>query len=100
MCQQMGFAPDIFHCHDWHTSLIPLYLKTMYAWDKLFSKTRTVLTIHNIGYQGVFDASIIDDLDLNGAENELHQDDLALGRVNFLKTGILHAHQLTTVSPT
>jgi starch synthase len=100
MCQHMAFAPDIFHCHDWHTSLIPLYLKTVYAWDKLFSATRSVLTIHNIGYQGVFDASILGDLGLNGAEHELHQDDLGRGRINFLKTGVLHAHQLTTVSPT
>ncbi len=100
MCQHMGFAPDIFHCHDWHTSLIPLYLKTAYAWDRLFSRTRSVLTIHNIGYQGVFDSGIIEDLYLNGAEGELHQDDLTLGRINFLKTGVLHAHQLTTVSPT
>ncbi len=100
MCQHMGFAPDIFHCHDWHTSLIPLYLKTTYAWDKLFSRTRSVLTIHNIGYQGIFDAGIIGDLDLKGGEGELHQDDLKLGRINFLKTGVLHAHQLTTVSPT
>lgn len=100
MCQRMAFAPDIFHCHDWHTSLIPLYLKTVYAWDRLFAGTRSVLTIHNIGYQGVFDAGIIDDLDLAGAENELHQDDLGSGRINFLKTGVLHADLLTTVSPT
>lgn len=99
MCQHMGFAPDIFHCHDWHTSLIPLYLKTRYAWDELFSKTKSVLTIHNIGYQGIFDAGIIGDLGIDWAENELHQGDLNLGRINFLKTGVLHAHQLTTVSP-
>jgi len=99
MCQHMGFAPDIFHCHDWHTSLIPLYLKTTYAWDELFSKTKSVLTIHNIGYQGIFDAGIIGDLGIDWAEHELHQGDLNLGRINFLKTGVLHAHQLTTVSP-
>ena len=51
MCQHMEFPPDIFHCHDWHTGLIPLYLKTLYAWDKLFANTRSVMTIHNIGYQ-------------------------------------------------
>ena len=51
MCQRMGFAPDVFHCHDWHTALIPLYLKTLYAWDLLFANTRSVLTIHNIAYQ-------------------------------------------------
>jgi starch synthase len=100
MCQHMGFAPDVFHCHDWHTGLIPLYLKSTYAWDRLFANTRSVLTIHNIGYQGVFNASILSDLGLDGAHHMLHQDDLGLGRINFLKTGVLHAHLLTTVSPT
>lgn len=99
MCQHMRFAPDIMHCHDWHTALIPLYLKTFYAWDNLFSNTRSVLTIHNIGYQGVFGAGIIADLDLGASVRELHQDDLGNGRINFLKTGVLHADLLTTVSP-
>ncbi|NND00967.1 MAG: glycogen/starch synthase, partial [Gammaproteobacteria bacterium] len=49
MCQRMGFAPDIFSCHDWHAALIPLYLKSIYAWDKLFANSKSVLTIHNIG---------------------------------------------------
>jgi starch synthase len=100
MCQRMGFAPDIFSCHDWHTALIPLYLKTVYAWDRLFATTRSTLTIHNIGYQGVFGAHILDDLGLNGSEGLLHQDDLAAGRINFMKTGLLYADLLTTVSPT
>ncbi len=100
MCQRMRFAPDIFHCHDWHTALIPLFLRTIYFWDKLFANTRSVLTIHNIGYQGVFDARIIDDLNLKGGELFLHQDDLFHGYINFLKTGLLFADLLTTVSPT
>jgi starch synthase len=100
MCQHMGFAADIFHCHDWHTALIPLYLKTRYAWDRLFANSRSVLTIHNIGYQGIFNSSILPDLGLDEQRDRLHQDDLAGGRVNFLKTGLLHADQLTTVSPT
>jgi starch synthase len=100
MCQRMGFAPDIFHCHDWQTSLIPLYLRTTYAWDRLFNNTRTVLTIHNIGYQGRFPAYILDDLQMTGAEHHLHQDDLKEGVINFLKTGVLYADLITTVSPT
>ena len=100
MCQHMRFAPDIFHCHDWHTALIPLYLRTIYSWDKLFAATRSVMTIHNIGYQGIFSADIIGDLNLGDDEHHLHQDDLAQGRVNFMKTGLLFAHLLTTVSPT
>jgi starch synthase len=100
MCQHMGFAPDIFHCHDWHTALIPLLLKTRYAWDRLFERTRTVLTIHNIGYQGIFNARIVAETGLGDFRERMHQEDLALGRVNFLKTGVLYADLLTTVSPT
>lgn len=100
MCQHMEFSPDIFHCHDWHTGLIPLYLKTVYAWDKLFANTKSVMTIHNIGYQGMFSSDILADLSLGNDEHMLHQDELKKGVVNFLKTGLLHADLLTTVSPT
>ncbi len=100
MCQYLRFAPDIFSCHDWHTSLIPLYLRSIYAWDGLFENTRSVLTIHNIGYQGVFGAGILGDLDLDDTVYQLHQEDLGRGRINFLKNGLLHADLITTVSPT
>jgi starch synthase len=53
-CQRTSFAPDIVHCNDWHTAFAPLLLKTAYAWDRLFAPVRSVITIHNIGYQGVF----------------------------------------------
>jgi starch synthase len=100
MCQHMGFAPDIFHCHDWHTAMAPLYLKTLYAWDKLFKNTRSVLTIHNIGYQGIFNADILPDTGLAGSAGKFHQEDMALGRISFLKTGVIYADLITTVSPT
>jgi starch synthase len=100
MCQKLGFAPDIFHCHDWHVALVPLYLKTIYNWDKMFDRTRSVLTIHNIGYQGVFGGGILDELGLADSAEWLDSDDLAGDRVNFLKTGVIHADLLTTVSPT
>ena len=99
-CQRMGFAPDVFHVHDWHTALVPLYLKTVYAWDRLFDKTRTVLTIHNIGYQGTVSADARQELGLGEYASLLHQDDLARGRLSFLTTGLLHADALTTVSKT
>lgn len=100
MCQHMRFSPDIFHCHDWHTALIPLYLKTLYAWDRLFQNTRSVLTIHNIGYQGMFSTGILHDIGLQDHSDLLHQEDMTAGLVNFLKTGVLYADLLTTVSPT
>jgi len=100
MCQRMGFSPDIMHCQDWHTGMVPLFLRTLYSWDSLFANTRAVMTIHNIGYQGVFGREILNDLSLGEYESQLHQDDLHAGRINFLKTGLIYADLLTTVSPT
>ena len=100
MCQQMGFAPDVFHCHDWHSALIPLYLKTLYAWDRLFERTRSVLTLHNIAYQGVFSDDILPDMGLQDHRGSLDPGDLAHRCINFLKSGVMFADLLTTVSPT
>ena len=99
-CQRMGFSPHIFHCNDWHTAFAPLYLRSTYSWDRLFAATRTVFTIHNIGYQGIFAASAASDLALGASSHLLHQDDLRQGRINSLKHGILYADAVTTVSPT
>jgi starch synthase len=98
-CQRMGWAPAVLHCNDWHTAFGPLLLRTAYAWDKLFTNTRSVLTIHNIGYQGVFDAARAGDVGLADL-GALHQDELRAGRVNPLRHGILYADAITTVSPT
>lgn len=100
ICQRLGFRPDIVHANDWQTSLIPLLLKTSFAWDRLFAPTRSVLTIHNIGHQGTFGGSAISDTGLAESTHHFHQDHLREGRVNFLLTGILYANAITTVSPT
>ncbi len=99
-CQRMGWGPDVFHCNDWHTSLIPLYLKSVYSWDKLFRPTKTILTIHNIAYQGVFPADVIPNLGLDKYRSLLFQQDLEAENINFLKTGVLYADIITTVSRT
>jgi starch synthase len=99
-CQATAWAPDIVHCNDWHAGLLPLYLKLLSSWEDLFSRTRTVLTIHNIGYQGVVGSEAIHELGLDDATHLLHQEDLAAGRINFLKTGLLYADAITTVSET
>ena len=99
-CQRMGFSPQIFHCNDWHTALTPLFLQSIYAWDRLFAATRTILTIHNVGYQGIFSAAAASDLSLGPHGHLLHQDDLRHGRINSLKHGITYADVVTTVSPT
>ena len=99
-CQRMNFSPEVFHCNDWQTAIAPLYLDKLYRWDRLFRTTRTLLTIHNIGYQGVFAARALDDVGMSSFAGSFHQEDLRAGRVNLLKTGILHANMLNTVSPT
>ncbi len=99
-CQQMRFAPDIAHCNDWQTGLIPVLLRSLFAWDRLFEKTRTVLTIHNLGHQGTFGAHVLPELGLGPAAEMLHQEQLREGRLSFLVSGILHANAITTVSPT
>jgi len=100
LCQRMNWGPNIFHCNDWQTSLLPIYLKTIYAWDHLFDNTKTILTIHNIGYQGVFPGSTISDLSLNEYYQWFDADELYTGKINFLRTGIIHSDKITTVSET
>jgi starch synthase len=95
--QRMGWSPDILHCHDWHTALAPIYRKTLFAWDGLFQRTKTVLTIHNLGFQGIVDPSRVTDLGLAPFRQQL---DLSAGHLNFMKNGILAADALTAVSRT
>jgi starch synthase len=99
-CQRMGWGPDVVHCHDWHTALAPILLKALYGWDRLFDYTRSVLTIHNVAYQGHAPANVVNDLGLSSHTHWLDAADLAAGRFNFLKTGILHADFITAVSRT
>jgi starch synthase len=99
-CQRLAWGPQILHCHDWHAAFAPLFLKSLYTMEPLFAATRTLLTIHNIGYQGIFPAAHRADLDLGEHIYMLHQDDLAAGRINALRHGILYADAITTVSPT
>lgn len=98
-CQRMGFAPQILHCNDWHTALAPLWLRTLYRWDKLFAHTRSVLTIHNIGYQGIVSATHAAELLADVEASFLHQPDLHAGHINMLRTGVQYADRVTTVSP-
>ncbi|MFI4889220.1 MAG: glycogen synthase [Steroidobacterales bacterium] len=99
-CQRLKFAPDIFQCNDWHAALLPLLLRTVYSGQRLFAGTRSVLTIHNIGYQGIMTASAVADLGLGADEALLDPVDLANGIINPLKNGIKLADAVSTVSPT
>jgi starch synthase len=99
-CQRMGFAPQVLHCNDWHTAMAPMWLRSVYRWDKLFANTRSVMTIHNIGYQGVVGAQFAAEMLAGGGRELLHQDELRAGHINMLRHGLLYADLLTTVSPT
>jgi starch synthase len=99
-CRRLRVAPDIFHCNDWHTAFLPLYLQTSYSADPLLARARSVLTIHNIGYQGIMPGTAVADLNLDASESWLDPDDLANGIINSLKIGIKFADLVTTVSPT
>lgn len=100
ICAATGFTPDVIHCHDWHAALAPLLLKGPGGSTLREQGTRTLLTLHNIGYQGVFDAALTEDLGLAACTALLPEEDRAAGKVNFLRAGIASADALSTVSPT
>lgn len=93
----MGGPPDIVHAHDWQGALAPVYLRTRYA--RSMPKARSVLTIHNLAYQGVFGGGLAGPLDIDGGI--FHPDAIEYyGNLNFLKGGMACADAVTTVSPT
>ena len=100
VCQHTGFAPDIAHVNDWQTALLPVVMKTKFGWDRLFERTRTVLTLHNLGHQGTFGAHVLPETGLGDSAHLFHQEELREGRLGYLLTGLLYADAITTVSPT
>ena len=99
MCRALGWAPDVVHCNDWHTGIIPNWLQTLYKDDPFFADTATVYTIHNLAYQGIFDFHLLWLAGI-GAYGFLYPSiaDFA-GRANLMGRGILFADAITTVSP-
>lgn len=93
----IGFQPDIIHCNDWQTSLVPVYLKSLYNDDPFFSNARTVFTIHNLAYQGVFPKEY---MAISGLSLELFSMKGLeyYGKMNFMKGGIIFSNIITTVS--
>jgi starch synthase len=100
LCRRRGWQPDIVHTNDWQTGFLPLYLRSLYASDALLNRARSIFTIHNLGYQGVFGSNIVDDLGLGEGRYLLHQDHLREGRVSFMEHALMYADAITTVSPT
>ncbi len=94
----IGFTPDIIHCNDWQTALIPVYLNSMYRGQEIYDNIKTVFTIHNIQYQGKYGHELNGDvLGLPYESESLVEYD---GCVNFMKGAIQCADKVTTVSPT
>lgn len=97
--KELSFAPDVIHVHDWQAALVPVYLATTYRDDPALRPATTLLTIHNLSYQGVFPKSEFPKLgvpwDLFQMEGLEYYD-----RINLLKGGLLFATRLNTVSPT
>ncbi len=92
-------TPEILHCHDWQSALVPVYLRTRFLHDQDFTGVKTLLTVHNLGYQGLFGRHILREIGLD--ESMFDPERLEFyGKVNLLKGGLLYADQLTTVSPT
>ena len=95
--KKLGWQPDIIHCNDWQTGLIPAYLKTIYKDDPFFKKVKTVFTIHNLGYQGSFPDKSFDKTGLPGST--FTPDGVEFyGKLNFMKAGLIYSDIITTVS--
>ncbi len=98
-CVKENFRPDIIHCNDWHTALVCVYLNTIYKYDPFFEKTKTIFTIHNIAYQGLFNKDDFPKIGLDWALFHIHYFEF-YGQVNLMKAGIVYADAVSTVSPT
>ena len=96
----LGFRPDVIHCNDWQTGMIPVLLKAHYAGDPFFWSIKTVFTIHNLKFQGIWDTETFEDV-FSLTPDYFTSDKLAhYGDGNMLKGGVVYADFVTTVSPT
>ena len=96
----IGFRPDIIHCHDWQSALIPVFMHSTFATNPFYSSTKTIMTIHNLKFQGVFDIdtfkynTALPDYMFTSDKLEFHKD------ANMLKGGLVYSDYITTVSET
>jgi starch synthase len=96
----IDFRPDIIHCHDWQTGLVPVYLKDMFAQNEFYQGIKSIMTIHNLKFQGVWDVKTVKDI-TGLPEYYFTPDKLeAYGDANFLKGGIVYTDLVSTVSST
>ncbi|MDD5428153.1 MAG: glycogen synthase GlgA [Candidatus Omnitrophica bacterium] len=98
-CKQENFQPDIIHCNDWQTALIPVYLNTLYKYDPFFANTKVLFTIHNLAYQGLFNKDEFTKTGLDWVLFTIEYFEF-YGKVNLMKAGLVYADAISTVSPT
>jgi starch synthase len=100
MIEELSMKPDLIHCHDWPTGLLPAMLKEPLRYSAALGETPTAFTIHNVGYQGLFPA---DKLSIAGLSRKrfFHSEGIEYyGNISLLKAGIVYSDAVTTVSPT
>lgn len=98
MCEKLDFQPDIVHCNDWHTGLVPFLLRTRYASEPFFAQTKSVITIHNAVFKGIFNYdqySLIPEL----IQQRYVQLEMDPAHVSMLKAGVAFADKINAVSP-
>ncbi|MDR2033592.1 MAG: glycogen synthase GlgA [Helicobacteraceae bacterium] len=98
LCKAIDFRPRILHTHDWHTSAANLFLTTIYANDEYFKRCASILTIHNMQYQGEFYGGLMNVLDVGWEHFNFREVEMN-DKVNLLKAGITHATMISAVSP-
>ena len=99
MLSHINFKPDVLHFNDWHSGLGPTYLRDVYGGFTFYKSMKSLFTIHNLHYQGVFARDVLWDIGLNdgyftNGDLEFH------GNISFMKAGILHSDAVSTVSQT
>lgn len=100
LLKKLDFKADIVHSNDWHTGLLPLYIKDFAKGDDFYKDIKTIFTIHNLKYQGIFDPAILESI--GGLSMEYYHEDgiKHYDRINFMKAGIVYSDLFTTVSKT
>ena len=95
----IDFCPDVIHCNDWQTGLVPVFLKTVFAGDEFYSKMKSVFSIHNMKFQGRW--HVRDVMDITGLPVSVFTADKleSYGEANYLKGGCVYADAISTVSP-
>lgn len=98
--QLLNFKPDIVHANDWHTGMLPVYLKTTYKENMFFKKTKTVFSIHNLAHQGMFYDDVLDFAQIPKQDVMYSWGVELFGHVNWMRGAINYSDRVITVSPT